>query len=184
VRGPCRTEWRGQDHAGRTAAEQAGALSFLQQLPRGLDAQLGRWFEDGHQLSGGQWQKVALARAFLRNAPIVVLDEPTASVDAASEAEVFGRLREIAGQATTLLIAHRFSTVRVADHIIVMDRGQVLEQGSHAELMAADGMYANLFRGGFRPLVISTSLRGRHRPNPSLAERRRFRSRMKSIRIR
>lgn len=130
----------------RVAAEQAGALPFLQQLPQGLDAQLGRWFEDGHQLSGGQWQKVALARAFLRNAPIVVLDEPTASVDAASEAEVFGRLKEIAGQATTLLIAHRFSTVRVADHIIVLDRGQVLEQGSHAELMAAEGMYAHLFR--------------------------------------
>ncbi|MGH3813497.1 MAG: ABC transporter ATP-binding protein [Pseudonocardiaceae bacterium] len=130
----------------RAAAEQAGALSFLQQLPRGLDTHLGRWFEDGHQLSGGQWQKVALARAFLRNAPIVVLDEPTASVDAASEAEVFGRLREIAGQATTVLIAHRFSTVRVADHIVVMDRGQILEQGSHAELMAAAGMYAHLFR--------------------------------------
>jgi ATP-binding cassette subfamily B protein len=130
----------------RLAAEQAGALPFLQQLPQGLDAQLGRWFEDGNQLSGGQWQKVALARAFLRNAPIMVLDEPTASVDAASEAEVFGRLREIAGQATTLLIAHRFSTVRVADHIVVLDHGHVLEQGSHAELMAAGGMYAHLFR--------------------------------------
>ncbi|MDQ4021640.1 MAG: ABC transporter ATP-binding protein/permease [Actinomycetota bacterium] len=128
------------------AAEQAGVLPLLQRLPRGLDTQLGRWFEEGHQLSGGQWQKVALARAFLRNAPIVVLDEPTASVDAASEAEVFGRLREIAGRATTVLIAHRFSTVRVADHIIVMDRGQILEQGSHPELMAAEGMYAHLFR--------------------------------------
>lgn len=149
----------------RLAAEQAGALPFLQQLPQGLDAQLGRWFENGHQLSGGQWQKVALARAFLRDAPIVVLDEPTASVDAASEAEVFGRLRQIAGRATTVLIAHRFSTVRVADHIVVLDRGQVLEQGSHAELMAMEGMYAHLFRlqaAGYldEPAALSPTVAG------------------------
>jgi ATP-binding cassette, subfamily B, bacterial len=136
----------GNDVAIRHAAEQAGAAEFVDKLPHGLHTQLGRWFDGGHQLSGGQWQKVALARAFVRNAPIVVLDEPTASVDAASEAEVFGRLRDIARQATTLLIAHRFSTVRVADHIIVVDRGRVLEQGSHAQLMAANGKYAHLFR--------------------------------------
>ncbi|MBB5958483.1 ATP-binding cassette subfamily B protein [Saccharothrix tamanrassetensis] len=128
------------------AARQAGALPFLEQLPKGLDTQLGRWFEEGRQLSGGQWQKVALSRAFLRDAPVMVLDEPTASIDAATEAEVFGRLKEIAGRATTLLIAHRFSTVRVADHIVVIDRGKVLEEGSHPELMARNGMYANLFQ--------------------------------------
>ncbi|WET81039.1 ABC transporter ATP-binding protein [Amycolatopsis sp. QT-25] len=128
------------------AARQAGALPFLDELPKGLDTPLGRWFDEGRQLSGGQWQKVALGRAFLRDAPVVVLDEPTASIDAATEAEVFGRLKEIAGRATTLLIAHRFSTVRVADHIVVIDHGKVVEEGGHTDLMTRNGMYANLFR--------------------------------------
>ncbi|MFB9903869.1 ABC transporter ATP-binding protein [Allokutzneria oryzae] len=130
----------------RDAAGRADALSFVEGLPNGIDTQLGRWFSGGSQLSGGQWQKVALSRAFLRDAPIVVLDEPTAAIDAAAEAEIFARMAEIAGRATTLLIAHRFSTVRVADHIVVIDRGQVLEEGSHGDLMAADGVYAKLFR--------------------------------------
>ncbi|MFK0257579.1 ABC transporter ATP-binding protein [Streptomyces sp. NPDC090445] len=128
------------------AAAQADATGFIERLPQGLDTQLGRWFEGGRQLSGGQWQKVALARAFLRNAPVVVLDEPTAAIDAAAEAEIFEKLRAISGRATTLLIAHRFSTVRVADHIVVMDGGKVLEEGTHVELMEHDGTYAELFR--------------------------------------
>ncbi|MFC4534495.1 ABC transporter ATP-binding protein [Sphaerisporangium dianthi] len=130
----------------RRAAGKAGALPFIEELPDGFDSQLGRWFEGGRQLSGGQWQKVALARAFLRDSPIVVLDEPTAAIDAEAEAEVFGQLAQIVGRSTTLLIAHRFSTVRVADHIVVIDHGKVLEEGTHFELMERDGVYAKLFR--------------------------------------
>ncbi len=128
------------------AARNAGLMPFLETLPNGLGTQLGRWFQEGRQLSGGQWQKVALGRAFLRDAPIVVLDEPTASIDAAAEAEIFSRLTTIAGRATTMLIAHRFSTVRMADHIIVLERGSLLEEGSHQQLMEADGLYAKLFK--------------------------------------
>lgn len=128
------------------AASRSGASEFLAALPSGFATQLGRWFDDGHQLSGGQWQRIALARAFFRDAALTVLDEPTASIDAAAEADIFTRLRAVAGESTTLLIAHRFSTVRVADMIAVLDDGRVVEQGSHADLMALDGRYATLFR--------------------------------------
>jgi len=107
---------------------------------------LGRMFEKGHELSIGQWQKIALARAFMRRAPVVVLDEPTSSIDAESEAEIFSRLQQIAAGATTLLIAHRFSTVRMADRILVIKQGKIIEDGSHQELLAAEGTYAHLFR--------------------------------------
>ncbi|MFE2283703.1 ABC transporter ATP-binding protein [Streptomyces sp. NPDC059443] len=130
----------------RTAAERSGALGFLDDLPNGLDTYLGRWFSGGRQLSGGQWQKVALGRAFFRNAPIMMLDEPTAAIDAAAEAEIFELLRKTGEGSTVLLVAHRFSAVRTADHIVVIDGGRVLEQGSHDELMASPGLYAQLFQ--------------------------------------
>jgi ATP-binding cassette subfamily B protein len=131
----------------RRAAERAGAASFLDRLPSGLDTTLGRWFEGGRELSGGQWQKVALARTFFRTAAINVLDEPAAAIDAAAEAEIFQRLADAAGRSTTLLIAHRFSTVRAAaDRIAVIGRGRIVEEGSHTELIAANAVYARLFR--------------------------------------
>ncbi|MGP3937212.1 ABC transporter ATP-binding protein [Nonomuraea sp. KM88] len=131
----------------RRAAERAGALSFLDPLPSGLDTTLGRWFEGGRELSGGQWQKVALARTFFRAAAINVLDEPAAAIDAAAEAELFARLANAAARSTTLLIAHRFSTVRAAaDRIAVIDGGRVVEEGGHHELIAIGGLYARLFR--------------------------------------
>lgn len=129
----------------RTAARASGAAQVVEGLDGGYDAVLGRHFEDGNQLSGGQWQKVALARAFMRSAPVVVLDEPTSSIDAKAEAEIFGRLRDIAGNATSLLIAHRFSTVRIADKILVIEDGRLIEEGTHAELLRAEGHYAYLF---------------------------------------
>jgi ATP-binding cassette subfamily B protein len=130
----------------RLATTQSGATSLIEELPQKYETTLGRMFEKGHELSLGQWQKIALARAFMRRAPVVVLDEPTASIDAESETEIFSRLRQIAAGATTLLIAHRFSTVRMADRIIVIKQGKIIEDGTHQELLAADGTYAHLFR--------------------------------------
>jgi ATP-binding cassette subfamily B protein len=106
---------------------------------------LGREFAGGYDLSIGQWQRVALARAFFRDAPFVILDEPTAALDARAESRLFERIRELLEERSVLLISHRFSSVRSADRIYVLDRGRVLEEGSHDELMAAGGRYEELF---------------------------------------
>lgn len=127
------------------AARDSGVDAVIKQLPERYETILGRMFAKGHQLSGGQWQKIALARAFMGRAPLVILDEPTASLDAESEAEIFGCMQQVAAGATTLLIAHRFSTVRQADRILVIEQGHVIENGSHDELLRLDGTYARLF---------------------------------------
>lgn len=127
------------------AARKGGADAVAAVLPKGYDTPLGRWFEDSRQLSGGQWQKVATSRAFMRDAEVLVLDEPTSALDAAREFEIFQQFRELTKGKTTILISHRFSTVRMADRILVIDAGALVECGSHAELMALDGLYAKLF---------------------------------------
>jgi len=124
------------------AAQAAGADTIAAKLPLGYDHMLGRWFADGAELSVGEWQRIALARAFLRAAPILVLDEPTSAMDPWNEADWLGRFRNLAAGRTTLLVTHRFSTARIADLIAVMADGKVIEQGTHAELLARGGRYA------------------------------------------
>jgi ATP-binding cassette subfamily B protein len=128
------------------AAKAGTAAPFIDEMAGGYDTQLGRWFKDGRELSGGQWQKIALSRAFMRSdADILVLDEPTAAMDAAAEAEVFEHFRGMSASKMTILISHRFSTVRAANHIIVLSGGRIIEQGNHEALMAMGGQYAQLF---------------------------------------
>lgn len=130
----------------KVSAEQGRADEFIDYLPEGYQTQLGRWFKGGRELSGGQWQKIALSRAFMRSdADIVVLDEPTAAMDAEAEAEVFSRFQDVLDDKLTILISHRFSTVRKADYILVMRKGEILEHGNHDSLMAENGRYAKLF---------------------------------------
>lgn len=128
------------------AARKGMADVFIRDLPSGYQTQLGTWFKDGKELSGGQWQKIALSRAFMRSqADILILDEPTAAIDAKAEAEIFEHFRDLTANKISIIISHRFSTVRRADYIIVLDQAEVLEQGSHEELLQANGQYATLF---------------------------------------
>ncbi|HWQ13132.1 MAG TPA: ABC transporter ATP-binding protein [Roseiflexaceae bacterium] len=127
------------------AAARGGADEVVAELPQGMETTLGRWFNQGHELSGGQWQKVALSRAFMREGEVLVLDEPTAALDAEREYEIFQRFRRLTEGKIAVLISHRFSTVRMADTIAVIESGQITELGSHAELLAHGGTYARLF---------------------------------------
>ena len=125
------------------------AASYYRIQPKGVTSRtnqmLGRRFEGGVELSGGEWQKMALARAYLRDAQLLILDEPTAALDARSELEVFERFAELTEGKMALLISHRFSTVRMADRIVVLSGGRLIEEGNHQELMARGGLYASMF---------------------------------------
>jgi ATP-binding cassette subfamily B protein len=129
----------------RQAARQSLADQVVERLPHGYDQLLGRRFEGGVDLSGGEWQKMALARAYLRDAQILILDEPTASLDARSEYEVFQRFADLTMGRMALLISHRFSTVRMADRIVVLENGRIAEEGSHQQLVALGGRYSGMF---------------------------------------
>jgi ATP-binding cassette subfamily B protein len=127
------------------SSERSGADEVISGLENGYQTVLGKWFDHGAELSVGQWQKVALARAFLRDSQVIILDEPTSSLDARAEEKVFGKFRELAEGRTAILISHRLSTVRSADRIYFLMRGMVAESGTHEELMNLGGDYAKLF---------------------------------------
>ena len=134
----------------RNAAKAAGAETFIDGLPHGMETQLGRWFADGVELSGGQWQRVALARAFARDASVVVLDEPTSAMDSWAEADWLERFRAVVMGRTALIITHRFTTAMQADVIHVMDKGRIVESGSHSQLLQRGGAYADSWNAQMR----------------------------------
>src|SRR5439155_6811821 len=128
-----------------SASEKSQASSLLPRFAKGYKQMLGRRFDEGVELSGGEWQKIALARAYIRDAQVLILDEPTASLDARAEYEVFLRFSPLVAGKMAVIISHRFSTVRMADRIIVLQNGTVVEDGTHHELLAQGGLYATLF---------------------------------------
>jgi ATP-binding cassette subfamily B protein len=129
----------------RLAAHKSGALEIVSRFPDGFDQMLGRRFEDGVDLSGGEWQKFAMARAYIRDAQILILDEPTAALDAIAEYEVFQHFAELTSGKIAVLISHRFSTVRMSDRIVVLEGGTIREEGTHQQLVACGGRYASMF---------------------------------------
>ena len=143
--GLSRTDRLREDAAIQRAGEKSGAVEIVNDLPEGYETMLGRLFPGGRQLSGGQWQRLALGRLYFRPGSVQIFDEPTAALDAIAEAAMIDRLREHGADRITLLISHRFSTVRLADRIIVLHDGKVVESGAHADLLAQGGMYATLF---------------------------------------
>jgi ATP-binding cassette subfamily B protein len=128
------------------AAKESLADALAKKLPNGYEQWLGKRFNDGVELSGGEWQKVALARAYMKDAQVLILDEPTSALDARAEYEVFQRFAELTKGKSAVLISHRFSTARLADRILVLDNGTILEMGTHQELLKRDGRYAELFK--------------------------------------
>jgi len=133
------------DAAVLAAAQAAGIDEKIKSLPHGYQTELGKAFTGGEELSGGEWQKIALARAFMRHAPIIVLDEPSSALDPLAEADLFTNFRELIKGKSAILISHRFSTVQMADYIYVLEGGRIIERGSHQHLLNLNGSYAHLY---------------------------------------